>query len=179
MDSLLSTFSTTEKNDHLAKTLVSRLSVSPQPEELIDEMRRLWITAVPVTKLEVFTDGRAMQLRLPASAIFPGGRSMLRKDRMGLLDNVAQLLSIEAQGFSNEMELIIGTDWHLGKKLDLRENNLEIARAIELVGVLIGNGAPRDTVSIGIREGDGREVEIRFFVRSKAGGRVEIQKYPE
>ena len=34
MNSILSTFRTTEKNDHLAKALVSRLSVTPQPEEL-------------------------------------------------------------------------------------------------------------------------------------------------
>ncbi len=179
MNSILSTFRTTEKNDHLAKALVSRLSVTPQPEELVGEMRRLWLTAVPVTKLEVFANGRAMHLRLPASSIFPGGRSILRKDRMGLLDNLAQLLALEAQGFSNELELLIGTDWRLGEKLDLRENNLEIARALEFVGVLIKNGAPRDTISIGIREGDESELAFRFFVRSKAGGRVEFQQFPE
>ncbi len=179
MDSLLSTFQTTGQSGPTAETFLSRIGATPGPEALVDEMRRLWATGVPVAEIEVFTDGRTMQLRLPANTIFPGGRALLRKDRRRLLVDVARVLAVEAPGFSNELELLVGTDWRVGKELNLKANNLEIARAVEFAEELIASGAPRDTVSIGIREGDGRELEFRFFVRSEARARVEFEQYSE
>ena len=179
MDSLLSTFRTVENSTQSAQTFLSNLGATPEPEQLVDEMRRLWVTAVPIAEVEVLTDGRTMQLRLPANIIFPGGQALLRKDRRRLLGNVANVLAAVAPGYSNELELLIGTNWRAGEKLDFDVNNLEISRAVEFANELIASGAPRDTVSIGIREGDGRELEFRFFVRSKAMARVEFQQFSE
>ena len=50
---------------------------------------------------------------------------------------------------------------------------------MEFAEELIASGAPRETVSIGIREGDGKELELRFFVRSKASVRIEFEQYSE
>ena len=179
MDSLLSTFRTTGQSARTAETPFSHLGATPEPGELVDEMRRLWVTEFPVAEIEVFTDGQTMRLRLRANMIFPGGRALLRKDRRRLLADVAQVLAMEALGFSNELELLVGTDWRVGKELDLEANNLEIARAVEFAEELIASGAPRETVSIGIREGDRKELEFRFFVRSKASVRIEFEQYSE
>ncbi len=179
MDSLHSTFRTTGQSARTAETPLSRLGATPEPEELVEEMRRLWVTEVPVAEIEDFTDGQTMRLRLPANMIFPGGRALIRKDRRRLLIDVAQVLAVEAPDFSNELELLVGTDWRVGKELDLEANNLEIARAVEFAEELIANGAPRETVSIGIREGDRKELEFRFFVRSKASVRIEFEQYSE
>lgn len=179
MDSLHSTFRTVENSTHSAQIFLSNLGATPEPEQLVDEMRRLWVAAVPIAEVEVLTDGRTMQLRLPANMIFPGGKALLRKDRRRLLGNVASVLAAVAPGYSNELELLIGTNWRAGEKLDFDVNNLEISRAVEFAKELIASGAPRDTVSIGIREGDGRELEFRFFVRSKAMARVEFQQFSE
>jgi hypothetical protein len=179
MDSLLSTFRVVDQSSRSAQTFLSRLGATPEPEELVSEMRRLWLTAIPVARVEVLTDGRTMQLRLPANTIFPGGEALLRKDRRQLMQNVATVLATESDGYSNEMELLIGTDWKAGDVFDLKANNLEIARAVEFADELIASGAPQDSVSIGIREGDGRELEFRFFVRSKAIARVEFPQFSE
>tara|TARA_B100000676_G_scaffold304564_1_gene357079 strand:+ start:1101 stop:1862 length:762 start_codon:yes stop_codon:yes gene_type:complete len=179
MDSLLSTFRTTGQSALTAETPFPHLGATPEPGELVDEMRRLWVTEFPVAEIEVFTDGQAMRLRLPANMIFPGGRALLRKDRRRLLLDVAQVLAVETPELSNELELLVSTDWRVGKELDLEANNLEIARAVEFVEELIANGAPRETVSIGIREGDGKELEFRFFVRRKASVRIEFEQYSE
>ena len=179
MDSLLSIFRTTGQSARSAETPLSRLGATPEPEELVDEMRRLWVSEVPVAEIEVFTDGQTMRLRLPANMIFPGGRALLRKDRRRLLADVAQVLAVEVPDFNNELELLVGTDWRVGKELDLESNNLEIARAVEFAEELIASGAPRETVSIGVREGDGKELEFRFFVRSKASVRIEFEQYSE
>ena len=179
MDSLLTTFRTTGQSAPTAEILFSRLGATREPEELVDAMRHLWVNEVPVAEIEVFTDGRTMQLRLPANMIFPGGRALLRKDRRRLLTDVAEVLAVEAPGFSNELELLVSTNWRVGEELDLEANNLEIARAVKFAEELIASGAPRDTVSIGIREGDGKELEFRFFVRSKASVRIEFEQYSE
>lgn len=179
MDSLLSTFRVVDESSRSAQTFLSRLGAMPEPEELVNEMRRLWLTAIPVAQVEVLTDGRTMQLRLPANTIFPGGEALLRKDRRQLMENVATVLATEAEGYSNEMELLVGTNWKAGDNFDLKANNLEIARAVEFADELIGSGAPQDAVSIGIREGDGKELEFRFFVRSKVIARVEFQQFSE
>lgn len=178
INSLLSTFRSTERSDS-AEVFISTLGSTPEPEELIREMKRLWVTAVPVTQVEVMTDGRSMQMRLPANAIFPGGESLLRKDRRDLLRTVAQVLATEPPGYSNELELLIGTSWQVGQPLRLEGDNLEIARAVAFVQELVGAGAPADAVSIGVREGDGRELQFQFFVRSKASAKVEFLQDPE
>ncbi len=179
MDSLLSTFRVVDQSSRSAQTFLSRLGATPEPEELVSEMRRLWLTAIPVARVEVLTDVRTMQMRLQANTIFPGGEALLRKDRRQLMQNVATVLATESDGYSNEMELLIGTDWKAGDVFDLKANNLEIARAVEFADELIASGAPQDSVSIGIREGDGRELEFRFFVRSKAIARVEFSQFSE
>ena len=61
MDSLLSTFRTVESSTQSAQTFLSSLGATPEPEQLVDKMRRLWVTAVPIAEIEVLTDGRTMQ----------------------------------------------------------------------------------------------------------------------
>ena len=179
MDSLFSTFRTVDNSPQSVQTYLSSLGVAPEPEQLVDEMRRLWVTAFPIAEVRVLTDGRTMQLRLPENMIFSGGQALLRKDRRRLLVNMANVLATVAPGYSNELELLMGTNWRAGERLDFDVNNLEISRAVEFANELIASGAPRDTFSIGIREGDGRELEFRFFVRSKAMARVEFQQFSE
>ena len=178
MNSLLSTFRT-EVSSQSAQTFLSRVGATPEPEELVDEMRRLWVTAVPIAEVEVLIDGKSMLLRLPANMLFPGGAALLRKDRRDLVGDVATILATEAPGFSNELELLVGTDWQAGEEFDLKKNNLEIQRAIGFVDELISGGAPRESVSIGVIEGDGKELEFRFYVRSKVLARIEFQQFSE
>ena len=178
MNSLLSTFRT-EVSSQSAQTLLSRVGATPEPEELVNEMSRLWVTAVPIAEVEILTDGKSMLLRLPANMIFPGGAALLRKDRRDLVGDVATILATEAPGFSNELELLVGTDWQAGQEFDLKKNNLEIQRAVEFADELISGGAPRESVSIGLTEGDGKELEFRFYVRSKMLARVEFQQFSE
>jgi hypothetical protein len=179
MDSLLSTFRMIEDSRHSAETLSSLLGATPEPEDLVDEMRHLWVNAIPIAELKLLTDGKSIQFRLPANMIFAGGAALLRKDRRDLITNLATILATEAPGFSNELELLVGLNWRAGKEFNLRKNNFQIQRAVEFVGELISRGAPRASVAIGVHERGGKELELRFFVRSKALAKTDFQKYSE
>ncbi|MBO89453.1 MAG: hypothetical protein CMP14_08020 [Rickettsiales bacterium] len=179
MDSLLSTFRTTEDSGDSAKKYSPLLGAILEPEDLLDEMRRLWVNAIPIAEFKILTDGKSLQFRLPANMLFVGGVALIRKDRSDLIRNVATVLGTEVPGFSNELELLVGADWRAGKEFNLRKNNLEIQRAVEIAENLISSGAPRASVSIGVHEGDGKEFELRFFVRRNALTKTDFQKYTE
>ena len=179
MDSLLSTFRTIEDSSQSVQTLSFLLGATPEPEDLVHEMRQLWVNAIPIVEVKLLRDGKSMRLRLPANMIFAGGAALLRKDRRDLIKNIASILATEAAGFANELELLVGTDWRAGKEFDLKTNNLEIQRLVEFVGELISHGAPPASVSIGVHERGGKEFELRFFVRSKAPAKTDFRKYTE
>ena len=179
MDSLLSTFRTIEDSSQSVQTLSFLLGATPEPEDLVHEMRQLWVNAIPIVEVKLLRDGKSMRLRLPANMIFAGGAALLRKDRRSLITNVASILATEAPGFANEIELLVGTEWRAGKEFDLKTNNLEIQRLVEFVGELISHGAPPASVSIGVHERGGKEFELRFFVRSKAIAKTDFRKYSE
>ena len=179
MDSLLSTFRPIEDSSQSVQTLSFLLGTTPEPEDLVHEMRQLWVNAIPIVEVKLLRDGKSMRFRLPANMIFADGAALLRKDRRTLIKNVASILATEAPGFANELELLVGTNWRAGKNFDLRKNNLEIQRAVELVGELILGGAPPASVSIGVHERGSKEFELRFFVRSKALAKTDFRKYLE
>jgi hypothetical protein len=179
MDSLLSTFRPIEDSSQSVQTLSFLLGATPEPEDLVHEMRQLWVNAIPIVEVKLLRDGKSMRFRLPANMIFTGGAALLRKDRRDLIKNIASILATEAPGFANELELLVGTDWRAGKEFDLKINNLEIQRLVEFVGELISQGAPPASVSIGVHERGGKEFELRFFVRSKAPSKTDFRKYTE
>ena len=179
MDSLLSTFRTIEDSSQSVQTLSFLLGATPEPEDLVHEMRQLWVNAIPIVEVKLLRDGKSMRLRLPANMIFAGGAALLRKDRRDLIKNIASILATEAAGFANELELLVGTEWRAGKEFDLKINNLEIQRLVEFVGELISHGAPPASVSIGVHERGGKEFELRFFVRSKVPAKTDFRKYTE
>tara|TARA_Y100001934_G_scaffold57566_2_gene71417 strand:- start:74688 stop:75398 length:711 start_codon:yes stop_codon:yes gene_type:complete len=179
MDSLLSTFRTTEASGHSAKKYAPFLGAIREPEDLLEEMRYLWVNAIPIAEFKLLTDGKSLQFRLPANMVFAGGVALIRKDRFDLIRNVATVLGTEVSGFSSELELLVGADWRAGKEFNLRKNNLVIQRAVEFAEKLISSGAPRASVSIGVHERGGKEFELRFFVRSNALAKTDFQEYSE
>ena len=176
IDSLISTFQSRVEATQTAQIFVSSLGTPPQPEELIGEMERLWVSELPVAEVNVLTKGRMMQMRLPANKVFPGGKALVRKDRRFLLENMASVIATQAPGYVNEIELLIGVDWRAGEALDVGPANLEVSRAIALVRTIVEAGAPAESISMGVREGDGRELRLRFHVREAGKARIDFHQ---
>ncbi len=176
MNSLISTFRSTVERSRTAEIFVSTLGPTPTPEELLEEVERLWVTAIPVTRVEVLTPGRAMQMVVPANKLYPGGEVPLRKDREDLIRNVARVLSTHPPGFVNELEIVLGSEDVTPESLKGKGGRLPLARAVEFAESLVAAGAPPDTISVGVRPGDRRRVRLRFYVRREGRARIDFEE---
>lgn len=100
LSSVSATFQTDRISEISSEILVSTLGATPEPAEVLEEVERLWITAVPITKVDVVTPGDDMVLNLPALQIFVGAEPRVRGDRRDLVQATASALAARLQGFT-------------------------------------------------------------------------------
>ena len=98
LSSVAATFKTEDISEISAEILVSTLGTTPDPAEVVDEVERLWVTAVPVTKVETVTAGDDMILELPITRLFVGAEARVRDDRADLVQATASALSARLEG---------------------------------------------------------------------------------
>ena len=149
---------------------ISALAPVPEPEEIVDEVERLWVASIPLLKVEKLDQGRLMQVVMPVNELFFGRGAALRSDRKALLINTAKALSYKAQGFVNELEFVLDSEG------DSPRETVQMTRAVAIARELVANGAPADTVKVGILEGDGRRIRMRFHVRDEQQAYVDFRE---
>ncbi|MCG8542787.1 MAG: hypothetical protein MJE12_01130 [Alphaproteobacteria bacterium] len=157
-----------------AQILVADLGSTPEPQELLDAMERLWVTAIPVVDVERVTPGEVMQMSFPANELFIGGKADLRTDREALMEAVARVLAVPAQGSASELQLVLGSEPVSQAQL-LAAGNLPMRRATTLADAFVALGAPADTISVGIREGQPKSMRLRFAVRDAGRAHVTFE----
>lgn len=110
LSSVAATFKTQIIPDNTAQILISTIGPVPEPEEVIDDVERLWITAIPIARVESLTRGRTLQLTIPATEIFVGGEATLRADRKDLLRATGYALAARLEGFTAQLRFTIPVD---------------------------------------------------------------------
>ena len=178
MSSVAATFQTPDKTAVSAEIFISELGPTPSPEEVMEGMRRLWVTRVPVVEVNILDPGRMMEMTLPVNELFIGGETALRADRQGLMTNVARALQIDAGGFVNELEFVIGIEPGRDGQLVLA-NDAATKRASLFAQALVDYGAPPGAVSVGARGGDPRQVRLRFYIRAAGRAHVDFHELAE
>jgi hypothetical protein len=157
------------------EVFISDLGQSPEPDELLRTVKRLWVTSVPVAKVEVLSPGRVMQMTMPANELFLGGKAELRSDRRRLFQNLAQVLARRGGTFKGEIQAVLGA----GETLTGGAPNgtsLQMRRAAVFAEELVAYSAPSDALAVGLREGDPRTLRIRFSVRDAARTRIDFRE---
>ena len=108
---VLTSLAATFKNDiipeNTAQILVSTLGPVPEPEDVIEDVERLWLTAVPIARVDALTRGRTLQLSMPATEIFVGAEPFVRSDRKELFRATAYALAARLEGFSVQLSFTI------------------------------------------------------------------------
>lgn len=107
ISSVAATFQTKIVPDNEAEILISTLGPVPQPDEVTADIERLWVTAIPIAKIETVTPGRVLQVSVPAMQIFVGGQSEVRSDRLDLLRATAHALASRLEGLSVQLRMTI------------------------------------------------------------------------
>lgn len=178
IDSLTSTFQNPENLDATSEIFVSSIGSVPQPEDIVEEVERLWTTAISVTQITKITPGRSLQLKFPANELFIDAEIELRSDRIQLMNNIASVLATKAVGFVSELEFVVGSGQDTPKGLGAG-SSIEIDRAALFAESLLANGAPQDTIAVGVRRGDAEDIRIRFFVREEDRAYIDFEELVE
>ncbi|WP_425406002.1 hypothetical protein [Hwanghaeella sp.] len=110
LSSVAATFKTQIIPDNTAQILISTIGPVPEPEEVIDDVERLWVTAIPIARVESLSRGRTLQLTIPATEIFVGGEATLRADRKDLLRATGYALAARLEGYSAQLRFTIPVD---------------------------------------------------------------------
>ncbi|MBP5856942.1 hypothetical protein KAJ83_07975 [Marivibrio halodurans] len=208
LSSVSATFRTERISDISAEILVSTLGETPEPAEVLEEVERLWITAVPITKVEMVTAGDDMILELPVMQVFVGAEPRVREDRIDLINATASALAARLRGYTviAQMTFFVEdlNDDYTPPAAARREAEgggdtlvdlddpgadllpasameglpLAMARADRMAQALTDAGAPPDGVQVGLREGNPRKLQFRFYVRDADAARVTFSAPP-
>jgi len=139
-------------------------------DPIVDEVERIWVASIPLLKIERLSNGRTMQAEMPVNELFFGRGDALRSDRQGLLISTAKALAFKAQGFVNELEFVLETETNGAP------DRVQMSRAVAIAREIVANGAPPDTVKVGIVGGDRRRLRMRFHVRDEARAYVDFRE---
>jgi len=171
INSLFLTFQAPEKETLSKHVFISALAPVPDPEKLVDEVERIWVSAIPLLKVERLARGRTMEVDMPTNELFVGRGAELRSDREQLFVNMAKALAFKADGYVNELEFVFGT----GHKDGVAGDSIQARRAAVIARELIANGAPPDTVTVGTQWGAEKMIRMRFHVREAAKAYVDFK----
>ncbi|MDF1749207.1 MAG: hypothetical protein P1V34_10080 [Alphaproteobacteria bacterium] len=209
LSSVSATFQSSADPDTSAEILVSTLGGILEPQKVLDEVERLWLSDVPFVKFETVTQGRQIMVELPVIQLFVGARSELRGDRRDLLAATANVLSARIPGQVVIMQAILFVD-NLAKvptvpdapssppsvpqgtidlanpdamiaTVDDEKDGTELAfdRAGALARALVEGGSPPDNFEIGIRTGNSSRIRFRFFIRDAGDTRMTFKPVEE
>ncbi|WP_420549416.1 hypothetical protein [Curvivirga sp.] len=186
--SVTSTFKTELINETKAQIMISTIGPVPEANRIIDDVEKLWVTAVPIAEVESLRDGSVMQMTVPTREVFVVGEIALRADRLDLFRDTAAILEKPFEGNVLELQFMLGVDSLdrlkttlpkiVGTEIDQTVNPEEInlnepdednrslafARTGVVAQQLISEGAPKSSISIGLMHGDPKTVRMRFFV---------------
>jgi hypothetical protein len=193
LSSLAATFQADTVPTRKSEIVVSTLGPVPEPEDVINELERLWISDVPFAKVEKMTEGRHMLVEMPTTQLFVGAEAEVRGDRRALIQATAHTLSARIPGQAVKMQGILFVErmedvpleppspdsfTPVQEVIDIDDpsatlvtratgsvevGGLAASRAGVLSRVLIAGGVPPSGIEIGVREGNESRVRFRFY----------------
>lgn len=199
LSSVAATFQSDADPNEKAEILVSTLGPVLEPEQVVDEVERLWLTEVPFVKVKRVSNGRHIVVELPIIQLFVSGQDQVRGDRADLLNATSYVLSARLPEQVVVMQAILfvedldtqsvipaapseatvdeafdpdDVDSLIGQDSGLNGSELATARVSKLAQALVNGGTPPDKLEIGIRPGNESRIRFRFYIRDEAGAHL-------
>ncbi|MDJ0944145.1 MAG: hypothetical protein QNJ30_11800 [Kiloniellales bacterium] len=133
---------------------------------LVAELKRLFTSALPATRVEQTSRANVFRLELPATKLFEAGSVELRSGRLGLLERISDALKRrQARGQGFRLRWLHGVASTRERRLAAPAPSLlEIRRLGQVIDELLARGVAADRLAIGVEPiGEGRMVlEIRL-----------------
>lgn len=175
LTSVATTFRSVVDSKAQANILISELGPTPEPYEVLDALEQLWVTAVPITRVERLTRGQLMQLTVPVNELFLGGKPALRADREELFDRMSLLLGLKAKQSVTDAQVVFGIDRY-EDVLTTAEGRLTIERVGRIAAAFARHDAPEERIGVGMQEGDAKMLRLRFEIRDASLSQVTFKK---
>jgi hypothetical protein len=175
LTSVAATFRSVVDSDTQAQILVSDLGPTPEAHEVLDALEQLWVTSIPITRVDRLTGGQAMRLTLPVNELFLGGQAVLRADREQLIDGTSLVLARKPGATLTEAQVVFGVEAR-PEMLALPTAQLAADRAGKMAAAFVEHGSPEARIGVGLRAGDPKMMQIRFEIRDAARSQVTFGK---
>ncbi|MBL26850.1 MAG: hypothetical protein CMM50_04765 [Rhodospirillaceae bacterium] len=172
VNSLLATFSTQILSDE-ATQFSSSIGQNLPTETLYRDIREYFEVAVPLARIELFSNGNVMQIQLPADSLFEPNSARIRTDREDLFQRLVNSLRWRGLGIRYEMEFLVHTGPFLADALAAGQL-LEVARAGAMARELVQRGVPAESVVTGAEPGDPSQIVMTFYPRDQEGAKVDF-----
>ena len=141
---------------------------------LVAELKRLFASALPATRVQQTSRANLFRLELPAAKLFEPGSAELRSGRLGLLRRIsAALKQRQALGQGFRLRWLHGVASTGDRRLAAPAPSLlEIRRLGHVIEELLARGVAPDRLAVGVEPiGEGRMVlEIRLPEGPAAAG---------
>lgn len=168
--SLQATFSETGTKRDQPAPKTSMLADTLATAQFMQSMARAVKKEIPVSEIDVVKRGRLLRARLQSIDLFPDGKAELWPGRLDLIERIAEALNDRPTGTRYDLEVLFASPWITPKMLDGKPP-LVVARASNVARAVDRAGAPKGTVSVGVRQGDSGWIDLRFHIRSEQEAR--------
>lgn len=175
LTSVAATFRSVVDSDTQAQILVSDLGPTPEAHEVLDALEQLWVTSIPVTRVDRLTGGQVMRLTIPVNELFLGGQAVLRADRDQLIDSTSLVLARRPRVTLTETRIVFGVEAQ-PEMLSTEESQLAADRAGKVAAIFVDHGSPEDRIGVGLRDGDPKLLQVRFEIRNADRAQVTFEK---
>jgi hypothetical protein len=177
MDSLTSTFSSVLPPRMDLTAFNATTGDFLAADEFQRQVTGLFSTIIGVVKVDTIQPGRLMRVELDGNGLFETDQAMIREGQYAFMDRLVSALSSNPPGLRFELEFIVPAPWQENNTLPVNKS-LSIERAGAFARDLLSRGAPPGSVSIGLRGGYEKTVEIWFYIRALDENRIRFEESP-
>ncbi len=175
MDSLTSTFASLLPPSGELTAFTSKEGDFLAAQAFQEQIATVFSTPIRIARAEIVQPGRLMRVVMASDSLFLPGTAEIREAHILLLDRIVASLSVTSPGLHYDMEFLVGSLPAPGGLLAVAET-LESARAGAFARAMSGRGTPPDSIAVGLRPGDPREIVMQFFVRPLDEVRLEFDR---
>lgn len=164
--SLDATFSSKKPMSFQLESVSKKTLTRATPDTFQIKLLQLFQTELPLAQYQIVERGSVMRIVIPTDSLFIRNGSDVRPSRVSILDGIAYALRTDQKSVRREVEFMIGTgsaDTPVNSPL----GRLQVNRAGAFARALVKRGVPQTWIRAGLFPGDGGQVRLTFYARTK------------
>jgi hypothetical protein len=175
MDSLLSAFTSIMPPATNPTPFSSQVGEAISAQQSQQSLTQLFETAIPLVKITVVQPGRQMVVRMHPEALFERETSNIRAGMQPFLDRLAASLGRVPRGYRYDVAFQITSEEERGGKLP-EQQNLTVLRTGVFARTLLARGAPKDSLSVGVKPDQVEQIEMFFNLRQADEAKIDFRQ---